>query len=228
MTCRIGASPVVRHGSALLQHRPCHSSAFDRGETPCRGRRRLGRMGCVNPDEVRRAPATSARVSSADFDHDRRDRARARGVSAGSPCTPLQLTDACAALGHDLPETLAHLYGFANGFFDESGQWHVIWPLDRVVEDNLRYRRDALLPSTVIAFGDDGFGAPFCVELGAENGSVGRWSWIDDEIEVDEGDLDGFLGHWAGLSPWVPGGSLSHATSGRGTRLTGADAVDAL
>jgi hypothetical protein len=37
-------------------------------------------------------------------------------------------------LGHTFP---SGLLASRNGLFDPSGQWHFVWPLDRIVSDNL-------------------------------------------------------------------------------------------
>ena len=51
--------------------------------------------------------------------------------------------------------------------------------LDRPVEDNLRAWQDGALDVTLMAFGDDGAGDPFCVRLGGRSGEIVRWNYID-------------------------------------------------
>ena len=48
------------------------------------------------------------------------------------------------------------------------------------------------LPTTLIAFGDDGTGNPFCVEVGGTSSEVFRWNWIDLAAERSEGSVDEF------------------------------------
>jgi hypothetical protein len=70
------------------------------------------------------------------------------------------------------------VYGDGDRRFNERGQWWVVWQLDRLVSEN----RDAWtrgLPETLVAFGDDGTGDPFCVEIALPSSEVLRWNWID-------------------------------------------------
>ena len=90
-----------------------------------------------------------------------------------------------------LPAALRSLYETSNGRFSDEGQWWVGWPLDRLAAEN----RDAWrrgLPTTLIAFGDDGTGNPFCVEVGGTSSEVFRWNWIDLTVERSEGSVDEF------------------------------------
>ena len=101
---------------------------------------------------------------------------------------------------------MSAVYLAADGFFDQGGQWEVVWPLHRLVAENLQFRSGPLrLPPNLLAFGDDGFGAPFCLAVGAGSASgVVRWSWIDDDVLADEGSLRSFMEHWAGCGEWPP------------------------
>ena len=151
------------------------------------------------PDAHVSTTATSPQVSW-------REGAQARGVTPGAACTVQQIADAEASLGHRLPPALSALYRLADGFFDEPGQWAVVWPLHRVVSENLQFRDGPLtLPSTLLAFGDDGTGSPFCLPVEERSPSaVVRWNWIDDEVEVEEGSLLVFMREWAGCQEWPP------------------------
>jgi len=55
------------------------------------------------------------------------------------------------------------LLAAADGLFSRRGQWWVIWPSGRIVEDNLRAWGASQLDTDLIAFGDDGTGNPFCI-----------------------------------------------------------------
>jgi hypothetical protein len=89
------------------------------------------------------------------------------------------------------------LYETSDGRFSEEGQWWVIWPLDRLVAEN-KYAWRRGLPTTLIAFGDDGTGNPFCVEVGATSSKVLRWNWFDLAPERSEGSVDELTAEWCG------------------------------
>ncbi len=53
------------------------------------------------------------------------------------------------------------------------------------------------LPMTLLAFGDDGTGDPFCWDISDASGAhVLRWNWIDGAVETDEGSFREFLNEW--------------------------------
>lgn len=98
-------------------------------------------------------------------------------------------------LGVDLPEDLRLVYSVADGRFNPGGQWWVVWQLERLVSDN----RDAWrrgLPKTLVAFGDDGAGNPFCVSTETPSVQVFRWNWIDLAVEASEGSMEDFIAEW--------------------------------
>lgn len=98
-------------------------------------------------------------------------------------------------LGVTLPHAVQLLYEEHDGRFNEGGQWWVVWQRDRLVSEN----RDAWkrgLPKTFFAFGDDGTGNLFCVEIDDGSSEVVRWNWIDKAIERSEGSLDDFIAEW--------------------------------
>jgi len=89
------------------------------------------------------------------------------------------------------------LYLTSNGMYDRSGQWCVVWPLDRLVSDILSAWQEGRVPTALIAFGDDGIGNPFCLRETDDAASlVFRWSWIDNQVEQDEGTMAEFLAEW--------------------------------
>lgn len=94
------------------------------------------------------------------------------------------------------PARLRRLYDESDGRFSEAGQWWVVWPLDRLVEDNERAWGDGMLARHLLAFGDDGTGNPFCVALNSDADQVLRWNWLDQDVEVNEGSIDTFLRTW--------------------------------
>ena len=87
------------------------------------------------------------------------------------------------------------LFLAGDGRYRADGQWWVVWTLNRVIADNRRAWHDQTLRDTLVAFGDDGTGNPFCVAT--TGGPVVRWSWIDNDIEQTEGSMHDFLSTWA-------------------------------
>lgn len=106
-----------------------------------------------------------------------------------------RLDAAEAKLGLRLPEELRSLYRVSDGVFDAGGQWFVIWPLDVLVEENLRRHEAGLLPEDLVAFGDDGTGNPFCVEVGGPSG-VNCWHPIDASKDRLARDVAEFWRGW--------------------------------
>ena len=86
------------------------------------------------------------------------------------------------------------MYRVADGRFNAAGQWWVVWPLERLVADTLRAWGDGALDRTLVAFGDDGTGDPFCVYDAVESPVI-RWSVIGSEIE-GQLSLDEFEVEW--------------------------------
>jgi SMI1 / KNR4 family (SUKH-1) len=110
-------------------------------------------------------------------------------------CTS-HITDAETRLGVTFPTTVRALYEEADGTYNVAGQWWVVWPLERLVTDNERAWSEERLPRSLLAFGDDGTGDPFCVQLGSEDDVVLRWSWIDNDVQVAEGSMAKFAAEW--------------------------------
>jgi SMI1/KNR4 family protein SUKH-1 len=123
----------------------------------------------------------------------------ARQGVPGPPCNAESIRRAEMKLGVRLPGCLSHALLVGDGRFDEGGQWWVLWPLDRIVEENLASWEQRGLPRSLIAVGDDGAGNPFCLQVGADDSHVLRWSWIDAEVETDEGGWHDFSATWLGV-----------------------------
>lgn len=105
-----------------------------------------------------------------------------------------QLAEAENRLDKRLPTSVQSLYVAVDGVFDAIGQWWVVWPLDRLVTDNLSAWRDGALDESLLAFGDDGTGDQFCVRV--DDGTrVVRWSCIDRAV-VEHMTFDEFESEW--------------------------------
>jgi hypothetical protein len=78
----------------------------------------------------------------------------------------------------------------------ERASWWVVWPLERVIADNEDAWREKRLPASLLAFGDDGTGNPFCAALDDAQDEVLRWSWIDGDVEAVVGSMAEFMREW--------------------------------
>jgi len=73
------------------------------------------------------------------------------------------------------PFQLSRLYLESDGVFDQRGQWFVIWPLAELPRRNrFEWARDGIARRDLVAFGDDGTGASFCVP---RDGGSGVFIW---------------------------------------------------
>ncbi|WP_249998181.1 SMI1/KNR4 family protein [Actinoplanes sp. M2I2] len=73
------------------------------------------------------------------------------------------------------PLQLRKLYLVSDGVFDERGRWFVIWPLSELPWRNQHdWGKDGARRCELVAFGDDGTGAPFCVP---RDGGPGVFVW---------------------------------------------------
>jgi hypothetical protein len=120
-------------------------------------------------------------------------------------------------LGITFPPRLRDVYAEGDGRFRADGQWWVVWPLERLIGDNEAAWRDRRLPSSFLAFGDDGTGNPFCVGLKGAHDEVLRWSWIDNDVVASAGSMAEFLDEWVIVTryPCPCCGYLTH-TAGPG------------
>jgi hypothetical protein len=86
------------------------------------------------------------------------------GYTLLPPSTPVMVSGAEERLGIILPTELRDLLLTADGVLDCTRQWDVIWPLERIVKENLTAWELEGPPRTQwLGFGDDGTRSPFCV-----------------------------------------------------------------
>ncbi|MFN8194716.1 MAG: SMI1/KNR4 family protein [Nocardioidaceae bacterium] len=97
-------------------------------------------------------------------------------------------------LGRHLPAGLAELYAESDGVFDELGQWWIIWPLDMLVQENTARWAVGVLPTRLLAFGDDGTGDAFGLE--GDQPDIVCWHPIDDASVHLAPDLHTFWDRW--------------------------------
>jgi cell wall assembly regulator SMI1 len=125
----------------------------------------------------------------------------AAGVEAAEACAEVVLVTAERRLSRPLPHDLRRLYTAADGLYDKPGDWWKVWPLSRLVDENLRVWATAALDEALLAFGDDGTGDPFCV-TSDDPMTVVRWSWIDHAIESQVGGMADFMREWIDIGAW--------------------------
>jgi hypothetical protein len=116
------------------------------------------------------------------------------GYRLQTEASPEDIRGAEATLSVPFPEELRSLLRTTDGLFDTIGQWFVIWPLNMLVQENLRRREYQRMPSTFVAFGDDGAGEAFCLDV--ERGAVYCWYAIDGRANELAGDMPTFLHGW--------------------------------
>jgi hypothetical protein len=109
---------------------------------------------------------------------------------------PDDIADAERRLGVRIPDSLRVLYGGGDGRYDDDGRWWVVWPIARVREENERYWREGLLDRSLLAFGDDGTGDPFCTCIDDAAGDIARWSMIDRSVSDRYASMDVFIAEW--------------------------------
>lgn len=101
------------------------------------------------------------------------------GLELGAGLDAGAVANAEQALGFRLPRELAEFLSEVNGVFDGDGQWHVAWPVDRLVQENIRLAEDQHFPPGLVVFGDDGTGAPFCLGIDGSDEVVYTYSPIE-------------------------------------------------
>jgi hypothetical protein len=124
------------------------------------------------------------------------------GVTAGPPVTGQSLRLAENRLGVNLPDQVRSMFLSGDGRYDYDGECWLLWPLDRLIDDNLVAWDESGLPRSLLAIDDDGTGDPFCVVLDDQGSDhVFRWSWIAGDLEVDEGTWHDFSQEWLSSTP---------------------------
>lgn len=100
------------------------------------------------------------------------------GLELQAPADDAAISAAEMALDATFPPELCELYRSSDGVFDGPGQWFMVWPLTRVVDQNRFDWADSDARDadrlTLVGFGDDGPGAAFCVP---RNGGSGIFLW---------------------------------------------------
>jgi SMI1 / KNR4 family (SUKH-1) len=122
-------------------------------------------------------------------------------LELGTSCTDYELGQAEKIIGQ-IPRELASFLREVNGVFDQSGQWHVGWPLNRIVAERQGPSYGQRQLGHLLAFGDNGTGEPFCVPTSAPDAAttpVSHWSFIDGQATILAPSLHQF---WAG---WIAG-----------------------
>ena len=109
--------------------------------------------------------------------------------------TAAELDIAERRIGAGFPADLRALYQASNGVDDPRGHWRVVWRLDELVEAALEVSVLTKWPTTLLAFGDDGCGDPFCMTL-TEPHEVHVWHRIDGESVRLAATLEEFWRGW--------------------------------
>lgn len=107
-----------------------------------------------------------------------------------------------AALGLRLPPDLRAMLSETDGVVDGRGWTVLLWPLDRVVAENLEARQpdwpfheDGPWDSW-LRFADSGFGQDFYFDVMSTDGGVCCWNYIDRDGYQIATDLGSFLTGW--------------------------------
>src|SRR5215472_1414840 len=101
-----------------------------------------------------------------------------------------------SALGVTIPDALRALYLTSDGVFDDPGQVFMIWPLGLVQSRNQEsWESSSGHGDGLLAFGDGGTGAPFCVPADGAAG-VFVWSPIDGAATRLADDVRSFWAAW--------------------------------
>ncbi|MCP3934326.1 MAG: SMI1/KNR4 family protein [Actinomycetia bacterium] len=117
------------------------------------------------------------------------------------PATEEQVEAAERALDGELPRPLLELLYETNGVADEYGLG-LIWPLDRIVDDNLMFRtnplfRDLYMPfDPLLFFADAGNGDQFAFPWTPRSDEIYAWDHEDDSRRWVAGSLDQYLQWW--------------------------------
>lgn len=126
------------------------------------------------------------------------------GLSPG--VTADDLAGAEADLGVEFPAALRQVYLASDGVFSRDGQYYPVWPLAEVLRRNRAdwSRDDWQGRADLVGFGDNGTGAPFCVER-AGSDSVYHWDPIDGGANPLARTFTEFWAGWNGWNGWNAG-----------------------
>lgn len=122
-------------------------------------------------------------------------------VTTGRPASPAALDDASNQLGQLLPTELAALYqevGAVQGDYE----FELVWPIERVVKENLALREDADLArlympfDALVFFGDAGNGDLFGLVPHTGRPDVFAWNHEDDSRTWVAPGLAKYLEWW--------------------------------
>ncbi|MET9413033.1 SMI1/KNR4 family protein [Streptomyces klenkii] len=120
------------------------------------------------------------------------------GAGFQGPVTAAGLAAAEQQLGCRLPAELVSLLQETDGIMGHDGV-DTVWPLQRIVEDNLRFWSDGSLASlympfgALIFFGDNGGGDQFAFVRTPPRPDVFVWQHEDDSRRWVARDLRGYL-----------------------------------
>ncbi len=114
------------------------------------------------------------------------------------------LADAERGLGAQLPADLRGMLAESDGVYGDFGL-DLMWPISRIVEDNLRFRTgtvfgDAFMPFDPLLFGGAGNGDMFAFPLvvgPVANDNVFAWNHEDDSRTWVAPDLSHYLEWWS-------------------------------
>ncbi|WP_153722895.1 SMI1/KNR4 family protein [Sporosarcina cascadiensis] len=124
--------------------------------------------------------------------------------SFAEPASEAEIFLLADELSVDLPRKLLELYSETNGVFD-SFDCHLIWPVSRIIEDNMffrnfdEYKEMYMSFDQLLFFSDNGCGDLFCNRI--LNGTIQTediyvWNQEDDSRTWDVASLETFIKGW--------------------------------
>lgn len=132
--------------------------------------------------------------------HVERDRPSAfPEVELGEPADPAMVTTAEQRLGCSIPAELVALLQETDGVVGHDGV-ETVWPLSRIVEENLHFRSDRAFAGLsmpfdpLLFFGDNGGGDRFAFVRTPPRPDVFVWEHEDDSRRWAARDLRDYLG----------------------------------
>lgn len=114
-----------------------------------------------------------------------------------------RITAAEAELGHPIPHQLASVLQESDGILDVHGGG-LIWPIERIVVDNRRFRTNVeyagiFMPfDPILFFADAGNGDQFGLVVSpVDRDDVFVWNHVDDSRTWGAADVETYLRWWA-------------------------------